>query len=336
LFLPANTSHRWVRLKASLKLRGIAPILSEMIRSVPDLWNNLLKGKKNTKTKKIIGSTSIRMAWAGSATEMAADSAALVIMDELDRMEKSVKGEGSPLELGEARTGTYPDGKVGACSTPTLGNVEAEKHPKTGLYHWKVSDEIGSAAWALWQEGTRREWAWPCPECREYFIPRLSLLKWPAKATPQQAEKEATLLCPDCGCLISDEKKDWMNSKGRFVSPGQYITQMGEVKGISETEGNSTDSFWISGICSFSSKKSFGFLAEKLVRAYKSHNPETLQAVINTDFGELFRVSGDAQAWEDVRARCQTYFAVFPICDPITQTTRLIFAFEKALTGSIM
>ena len=40
-------------------------------------------------------------------------------MDERDRMENSVGGEGDPVELSEARVATYPDGKLAIVSTPT-------------------------------------------------------------------------------------------------------------------------------------------------------------------------------------------------------------------------
>lgn len=53
----------------------IEPKISEMIRSVPSLYEKLSKGKKDNKIKKIIAGIPLRMAWAGSATEMASDSA---------------------------------------------------------------------------------------------------------------------------------------------------------------------------------------------------------------------------------------------------------------------
>lgn len=311
----------------------VEPKINEMLRSVPDLFLKMAKGKKNTKTKKIIGGVVLRMAWAGSATEMAADSAVLVFLDELDRMESSVKGEGDPLELAEARTGTYADGKVGVASTPTIGNVDIYKHTETGLEHWGQSKEVGSASWALWQEGTRHEWAWPCPECHEYFIPRLRNLHWDKDSTPLQAERSAHLLCPECGCVIADQKKNWMNSKGVFVSPGEVVDQMGRVTGTSETEGNRTASFWISGICSFSAKKSFGYLASKMVAAYRSNKPGRIQAVLNTEFGELFSTTGEAVSWEKVRDRCQPYLSgkihegiMHITCGVDVQKDRLVYA----------
>jgi phage terminase large subunit GpA-like protein len=122
----------------------IEPKLTELMKSVPSLWNKLAKGKKVTKTHKRIAGVSLRLAWAGSPTELASDSAVLVLVDEIDRMEDNVKGEGQVFELAEARTSTYADGRVVGTSTPTLGNVDTFIHPATQLEHWAVSDTIAS------------------------------------------------------------------------------------------------------------------------------------------------------------------------------------------------
>src|SRR5690606_27638038 len=99
-------------------------------------------------------------------TELASQEAALALVDEIDRMDTDVGGEGSPLALAEARTETYPDGKSIVTSTPTEGNVGA-KQLETGLTHWEEAapEDVGSSIWKLWQDGTRYEWAWPCPDC---------------------------------------------------------------------------------------------------------------------------------------------------------------------------
>lgn len=278
----------------------IEPKLMALLKQVPSLWEKLAKGKKVTKTHKRISGVSLRLAWAGSATELASDSAVLVLVDEIDRM-PDIKGEGQVFELAEARTSTYADGKVIGTSTPTLGNVDTFIHPQTGLEHWAVSDTIVSPIWRLWQEGTRHEWAWPCPNCNEYFIPRFKQLWWPEKSSADEARSSAKLKCPHCENLIEDDKKTDLNQRGCYVAPGQSITKLGEVTGIADTHNSDTASFWASGICSFSSKKTFGFLAKKFIAAVKSSEPERIQSVFNTDFGELYRVGGDAPPWTAVR-----------------------------------
>ena len=100
----------------------IEPKIQDMINETPSLKRKFIKSK-STKTLKIINGIAFRMAWAGSAAELASDSAAVGFVDERDRMGESVKGEGDPVELMEARTSTFPDGKVGVASTPTVGTV---------------------------------------------------------------------------------------------------------------------------------------------------------------------------------------------------------------------
>lgn len=307
----------------------VEPKIMEMFRGCKSLWDKLAKGHKSTKHHKRVSGVSFRMAWSGSATELASDSAALGIVDEVDRMEQDIKGEGSPVELTEARTSVYPDGRVGITSTPTEGTVTTFEHPDTKLVHWAVADPklILSVVWRLWQEGSRHEWAVPCPSCREYFIPRFLLLTWPDKATPETAEKEARLACQHCGDLHDDSSKNWMNAHGYMLAPGQRPDALGEDDGprvihdfeqeISEVvefgdylpRPSSTHSFWVSGLMSFSPKKSFGFLASKFLRATLSGEFERLKGVLNTDFGELFRVHGEAPEWDRVLECAADYTA---------------------------
>lgn len=284
----------------------IEPKLMELFKSVPSLWAKLSKGKSMSKTHKRIAGVSLRLAWAGSPTELASDHAVLVLVDEVDRMTDNVKSEGHVFELAEARTSTYVDGKAIGTSTPTLGTVETFIHPQTGIEHWTVSDLIESKIWRLWQEGSRHEWAWQCPHCQQYFIPRLKYLTWPKDATPEQARKQARLVCPKCGGLIEDSQKLALNATGKFIGPGQFVNEDGEIEGIADTQ-NDTASFWVSGICSFSPKKSFGFLAQKWLCAVNSQEPERIQSVLNTDFGELFSQGGEAPKWTEVADRKQAY-----------------------------
>lgn len=282
----------------------IEPRLMAMFRSAVTLWARVAKGKLSSKTAKRVSGVLCRLAWAGSATELASQEAAVGIMDEVDRMAFDVKGEGSPIELVEARLATFPGSKLILTSTPTEGNVN-EQLLGTGLSHWAVSDpkDVKSAIWRLWQEGTRFEWSWPCPDCREYFIPRFNLVKWPKGASPATARREARLACPHCGSLIEDKQKAAMNASGRYVAPGQSVTVDGDVTG--ELEPNDHWSFWVSGLAS--PWKTWGQRAADFITVSKSGDPGRVQGVLNTGFGELYRVGGDAPDWQEVRKRAGTY-----------------------------
>jgi phage terminase large subunit GpA-like protein len=268
-----------------------------MFRATKSLWEGLAKGKDDTVYEKFVNGMRLGFGWAGSGSELASHPAALVQIDERDQME-DVKGQGDPVNLAKARTATYPNGKVLITSTPTEGAVDTVTL-ETGLTHWDVAagDDIQSPIWQLWQDGTRFEWAWPCPECGDYFVPRFELLVWDDKAEPEQARKSAVMACPHNGCLIEHRHKGAMNQSGVFVAPGQSVDADGAVHG-DESE-NTIASFWVSGLAS--NWVSWGERAHDYVKAARTGDPGEIQSAINTGLGELYRISGDAPPWEDVR-----------------------------------
>ena len=90
----------------------------------------------------------------------------------------------------------------GVTSTPTAGTVEIEEDEASGLEFWRVVDQddiasLGSPVWKLWQRGTRYHWAWLCPHCGEYFIPRFKCLVIPRiditpKGGKERIERDVT------------------------------------------------------------------------------------------------------------------------------------------------
>jgi phage terminase large subunit GpA-like protein len=283
----------------------IEPQVHQLLRTSPSLWAKTLKGRKSQKLIKRVSGVTLRMAWAGSATELASQPAHTVLVDEVDRMDP-IPGEGDPVSLAEARIATYPDGRLIITSTPTEGSVTASKHPVTGIEHWDVADgrDVVSPVWKLWQEGTRHEWAVPCPDCAAFFVPRFKLLQWPEDCTPKRALREARLTCPNCGSLIGDERRTWMNTHGHYLAPGQWVEQ-GAVCG--DPPDAETATFWASGL--MSSWVTWGQRAANWLRASRSGDPDRIRTAINTGFGELYRIGADAPAWESVRALCGAYEA---------------------------
>lgn len=275
----------------------IEPRLTKMLRSAPSLWEKTAKGKQAQKLIKRVNGVECRLGWAGSATELASQPAGVGMVDEYDRMD-DIKGEGSVLELVEARLATYPDSKLIVDSTPTIGKVETYTHKETGLEHWKVApaEDVLSPIWRLWQEGTRHEWAVPCQHCGDYFIPRFKHLTWPKDSTPDEAYKTAGLAHEGCGGIHSEKHKPAMNDGGFLVAPGQWVED-GQVKG--DPPDTDTFSFWVSGL--MSPWVPFGKRALNWLRAVESKDPGRIQAQINTSFGELYMQKGDAPSWEVVK-----------------------------------
>jgi phage terminase large subunit GpA-like protein len=268
------------------------PRVMSLLDEAPVLARKVARGKRMTKTKKTVAGVPLRLAHAGSSSALKSDPAALAIIDEYDDMLRSVRGQGDPLGLVEARGDTYAEFVMVVTSTPSLGTTEVERDPKSGLEFWRkvAAEDVQSAIWNLWQNGTRHHFAWKCPHCERHFIPRFQLLKWPKGSSASQAKEGAYLTCgfDDCGGVIEDKHKERMNSEGVMIAPGQWFDERGNVCG--DPEPSDTISFWTSGLCS--PFKTFGERAETYINAVRSADPEKVRTAINAAFGELYSPGG--------------------------------------------
>lgn len=275
------------------------PRLMMLLDEAKTLAAKVSRGKRMKKSLKFVAGVKVRLGSAGSSTSLKSDPFGLGIVDEYDEMTANIKGQGDPLGLVEARGETYADFVTAIVSTPSVGIVGVEIDPVNGLTMWSPGDkeQILSPIWRLWQQGTRHHFAWPCPHCGDFFIPRFEHLKWPKGATPAQARREAHIECPSNGCIITDADKPEMIAGGVQIAPGQTIDQA--FAGENEPD-NSTWSCWTSGLCS--PFVTFGERAEKYLNAYLSGEPDKIQTVMNAAFGECFDVSAgaDVPAWEEV------------------------------------
>ncbi len=285
-----------------------SPRVTTMVEQSKSLSAKASSKKREKATLKVIAGVPLRLAWAGSATQLKSDSFGDVYVDEIDGMAENVKGEGDPLQMAKARSFTYADRKIVVCSTPLVGIVETEVDEETGLEFWKRGrpEDMQSAIWRLFQSGTMYHWAWPCPHCGRFFIPRFSRLKWPEKSKPVDALEYACIECPNCEQDITDDDKPWMNERGVYVAPGQDVLDDGTVVGDPPRSRNMT--FWVSGLASPFVK--FGERAAAYVEAVESGKQSEIQAVLNTGFGELFAPGGgDVPEWQEVAA-CRAPYAL--------------------------
>lgn len=288
----------WIGPTKSNITNVIVPQFQAMLDGCASLKRKLMSGRQPSLMRRI-ANTTVRFAWAGSATEIASQPAHTVVVDEVDKC-PPIPGHGSVLIQAAARISNYVQagGILVATSSPTEGSVDTAVDPVTGLEHFTVAkpEDLASEMWKTWQEGTRHEFMVPCPSCGEYFSPRLKYLQgWDSGASPSQAKRKAKLLHWKCGELIEPRHKHWMVSNGRAVAPGQRVVD-GVVVG--DPPESDTYSIWISGLCS--PWVSWADRAYAWVKAVRSHDPETIRGVINLDFGEMFREKGEAPPWEDI------------------------------------
>ena len=267
------------------------PRLMELLDQAEVLRAKVARGKRMKKLLKIVAGVRVRLGFAGSSTSLKSDPFGLGFVDEYDEMMANIKGQGDPLGLAEARGDTYADFVTAIVSTPSQGLVETEIDPVSGLEFWAVGDPeiIISPIWRLWQQGTRHHFAWPCPQCEEYFVPRFKHLRWEKGATPAQARRNAWLECPCCGGVIENDHKPEMIAAGVQIAPGQTIEEARE--GINEPESD-TWSCWTSGLCS--PFQTFGDRAARYLTALESGETDKIQTAINAAFGECYDASADA------------------------------------------
>ena len=262
--------------------------VDKMLRSTESLWTKTEKGQRYGVGEKWIAGVRLGFAWAGSSTELASHPAGLVMVDERSRMVNDVGGEGDPVILARARAKNFANRKIGIFSTPTEEGV--------------------CPTWALLEGGEMRFLALPCMGCLEYFVPTLALLSWPDGCTPDEALETAWLTCPHCGNMHTDEVKPALTAAYRYIRHrrirkdehradavfGKYVPDEAPAR-------KKTASFWMSGIAS--PWVTFGETAKEIIDAHKTGKLETIQAVVNTWGGELFREEGEAPAWEEVLER---------------------------------
>jgi phage terminase large subunit GpA-like protein len=280
------------------------PRVMALLDGAATLTNKVARGKRMTKTRKMVAGVPFRLAHAGSTTALKSDPAALALVDEYDEMKSNVNEQGGPLGLVERRGDTYADFVCVVTSTPKRGRVAAARDTRSGLIFWDeaVVEDIESPIWQLWQQGTRHHWCWPCPHCGEYFVPRFDLMRYPLKATPMEAGREAYMLCPrdDCGGIIENHHKATMNERGHYVAPGQSITTDGIVHGAPRER--LTLSYWVSGLAS--PFVTFGERIASLVEAQQSGDDAMVQQAMNAGFGELHSPGGgDVPEWAEIKEK---------------------------------
>lgn len=192
----------------------------------------------------------------------------IVLFDEVDGYPASAGHEGDPIDLGEKRTSTYWNRKIGAVSTPTVKG--------------------GSRIERAYEQSDQRIYLVPCPHCgheqRLLWGDQGAAygLKW-EPGNPETAQ----YLCENCAALISERHKLRMLERGRWEPRAESA-----IRGYHLSALYSPWYSWADIVREFFASKD---------------DPQRFRVWTNTRLGETFVERGDAPPWQRIYDRREDY-----------------------------
>ena len=158
------------------------------------------RNASNTITRKDFDGGTLILCGANSPAELSSTPVRFLMLDEVDRFESDIGGEGDPVNLALARTATYGlQAKVLLTSTPTMAGLSRIEH--------------------AYQLGDQRRYEVPCPHCLHYFVMEWEYFRYVGRDEP-------VIICPTCAAEIVERHKSTMLPEGRWVATnaktGQY------------------------------------------------------------------------------------------------------------------
>jgi terminase, large subunit len=250
----------------------IAPMLRDVEVLAPLLPAAGAKKTGRTILHKEFPGGVLSMVGANSGAGFRSVSRRVVIFDEVDGYPPSAGDEGDPIKLGEKRAEFFWNRKIIAGSTPLIAGAS------------RIDD--------LFESGDRRRYHVPCPHCAhedvlvfEEKAARGHYMQWPDE-DPQSAH----FVCRSCGCIIEEEHKLDMISRGRWVAEGEF-------------RGHASFHIWAA--YSTSPNASWGEIAREYLEVRK--DPDKHRTFVNTTLGETWVERGEAPDWERLHERRESY-----------------------------
>lgn len=276
--------------------RRVAPAIRDTKNLKDKVSNSKTRDSSNTILKKKYPGGMVTFTGSNSPADLASVPARYIFGDELDRWAKDSGGEGDPWGLLEARTTTFYNSKMVEVSTPTL----------------KDESKIESAFF----NGTQEYYCIKCPHCEEFHFIRFHDIDYKfttniVNKKKQYIVNEVSYVCPDCGCISSENEMKKQEAKWIAQNPDAYQ--------------NGVRSFWINAFVSPWMKW------EKIVCKFleAKNDPKKMQVVYNTLFGEVWQLQEEAESEEGLLGRREFYEAELPkgvlclTCGVDTQKERL-------------
>lgn len=261
--------------------------VSAMIRNTPVLRERVAAAKSRdsrntTQAKDFLGDATLYMNTAGSAANLAEVSAPYIYVDEIDRLELDVDGEGDPIELAEARATQYAND----CKF---------------LYTSSPSVEGFSKIDTLFEMGTKEEYHVPCPHCGHLHPLVLENFHYRRDEETGFMDR-AWFVCPECGAEIDEHHKTSMLPD---VEGGGQARWVATATGDGETISVTLSAFYmpIGAITWLSLARQYARAKDRKARG----DHEAMQVFYNTRLGLSYRNTDTTTTSKQLRDRAEAY-----------------------------
>ena len=246
--------------------------LAAMIEDCPTLRDKVRPARErdsgNTTLLKEFTGGVLVMAGANSAAGLRSMPVRYLMLDEVDAYPVELDGEGSPIELAEARTTTFSRRKVFKISTPTIESL--------------------SVITKAYANSNQQRYHLACPHCghRQHLV-------WENLYWPEGKPKEARYVCADCGSLIDEHHKTAMLLEAMFQPNYGWVEH---------NPGHAVAGFHINALYTPTGLGlSWGELAEKYERA--KADPVKMKAFENLRQGIATKDPNEKLDFEEIAER---------------------------------
>lgn len=259
------------------------PVLSQIfynVKSKQDTQTAKTRDGNNTILSKIFPGGRLIMCGANSPAGLASRPIRILLADEVDRFPDSAGTEGDPVDLAAKRMTTYWNRVMGLFSTPT--------------------NEGSSRIDLEYNAGTQEEWQHACPNCGEWHLIRYIDIVTDADeyqcadGAKHVVVKSVKWRCPECGFEFTE--RQMKNAKQKYIAKNKTAVQ----NGIRSFFVNAFTSPWLS----------WNDIMREWLEA--KGDPAREKVVVNTRFGESYRVPGAFEDHEIFMRRRESYGAELP------------------------
>ena len=260
--------------------------LTQTIRDVPALRAVIApqrsRDSRNTVGAKDYEGGTIYIVTGGSASNLAEIPARYIYIDEVDRLEASVDGEGDPVEIIEARATTFANTcKFLEVSSPTIAGAS------------KID--------ALYAMGTQEYFAVPCPHCGHRHELVIENFRY-HRDDDSGFMTRAWFDCPHCGEEIDERHKKQMVADAALQPNHGWVAR-------SAGDGE-TVSFHVSAFLAQADSITWLALARQYARAkerLQTGDDEAMKVFYNTRLAISWEGSLDNTTAQELHKRAEPY-----------------------------